>query len=124
MSEVHDTPVTNNHVMVVQIVLLSKSTYCLADWDLQYAVEASGSVSMWQSWDKWLTKPVNYYLVNTMYLINIWYYYNPANQKNNENHFFSDRGKGTFESHWFQGKYLCLRYHHWGVANMLPNNLE
>ena len=35
MSEVHDTPVTNNHVMVVQIVLLSKSTYCLADWDLQ-----------------------------------------------------------------------------------------
>ena len=51
MSEVHDTPVTNNHVMVVQIVLLSKSTYCLADFDLQYTVETSGSVSMWQLWD-------------------------------------------------------------------------
>ena len=34
MSEVHDTPVTNNHVMVVQIVLLIKSTYCLADFVL------------------------------------------------------------------------------------------
>ena len=46
MSEVHDTLVTYNHVMVVQIVLLSKSTYCLADFDLQYTVETSGSVSM------------------------------------------------------------------------------
>ena len=46
MSDVHDTPVTNNHVMVVQIVLLSKSTYCLADFVLQYTVETLGSVSM------------------------------------------------------------------------------
>ena len=48
MSEVHDTPVTNIKQpcdMVVQIVLLSKSTYCLADFDLQYTVETSGSVS-------------------------------------------------------------------------------
>ena len=38
--------------MVVQIVLLSKSTYCLGDWDMQYVVETSGSVYNRKSWDK------------------------------------------------------------------------
>ena len=51
MSEVCDTPITNNQVIkVVQIVRLSKSTLS-PDEDLQCAVETSWSISKWQSWD-------------------------------------------------------------------------
>ena len=49
--------------MVVQIVLLSESTLSLNE-DLQNAVETSRSLSMWQSWDKRLTKPL--YTLSTM----------------------------------------------------------